>query len=74
MEPDKVTTEVLRYMATGEQRTFHLPNAAAIYTAKALAYRLGNIDGCRFGTASDFANNTITITKLPYEPDPRTNQ
>lgn len=72
MEKDKVTTEVLRRMATGETRTFRLPDASAIYTAKALAYRVANIDQCRFTTASDFTSNTITITKRPYEPDKRT--
>lgn len=74
METSKVTTDVLRKMATGEQRTFSLADANAIYTAKALAYRVANIERCRFSTTSDFANNTITITRLPYDTDKRTDQ
>lgn len=60
---DKVTSETLRNMAVGESITFELPNADAINTGKAIAYRLQNSLGCKFGAVSDYANNRLTITK-----------
>lgn len=67
MENNKVTTKALRKMEMGETITFVLPDANAINTGKATAYRLVPILRCRFKAMSDFINNTLTLTKLPYD-------
>lgn len=67
MEKNKVTTEALRKMQVGETIVFALPDASAINTGKAIAYRAKHILRCQFKAASDFANNTLTLTKLPYD-------
>ena len=63
MEKNKVTSEVLRKMAIGETRTFNLPDADAINSGKAIAYRLQNSLCCKFRALSDYANNRLTISK-----------
>lgn len=63
MEKNKVTSEALREMQIGQTLTFDLPDADAINTGKAIAYRLQNSLGCKFSAVSDFANNKLTITK-----------
>lgn len=67
MTKDKVTSEALRKMEVGETAIFSLPDASAINSGKAIAYRLGPVLRCRFRAASDFINNTLTLTKLPYD-------
>ncbi|MCM1022291.1 MAG: hypothetical protein NC403_08815 [Muribaculaceae bacterium] len=67
MEKNKVTTEALREMQVGETIVFALPDASAINTGKAIAYRARHVLRCRFRAASDFVNNTLTLTKLPYD-------
>ncbi|MDO5395804.1 MAG: hypothetical protein Q4F07_07560 [Bacteroidales bacterium] len=62
-EKDKVTRKALRDMAIGETRTFNLPDADAINSGKTLAYSLQHSLGVKFSAVSDFANNTLTITK-----------
>ncbi|MCM1020861.1 MAG: hypothetical protein NC403_01490 [Muribaculaceae bacterium] len=69
MEKNKVTTETLREMQVGETIVFVLPDASAINTGKAIAYRLGPMLRCRFRAASDFVNNTLSLTKLPYDTE-----
>lgn len=69
MEKNKVTTETLREIQVGDTIVFALPDASAINTGKAIAYRLGPILRCRFRAASDFVNNTLTLTKLPYDTE-----
>lgn len=61
----KVTSEALRRMGIGQTITFHLTDADAINSGKAIAYRLQNSLGCKFSAESDFSNNTLTITKNP---------
>lgn len=61
----KVTTEVLRNMAIGKPVTFDLPDADAINTGKAIAYRLQHSLRCKFSAVSDYANNQLTLTKIP---------
>lgn len=63
MEKDKVTSEALRKMQMGETITFELPDADAINSGKAIAYRLQNSLRCKFSAVSDFTNNRLTITK-----------
>ena len=52
-------------MGIGQTITFHLTDANAINSGKAIAYRLQNSLGCKFTAASDYANNTLTLTKNP---------
>ena len=63
MEKDKVTSDDLRQMEIGETRTFVLPDAGAIYSARATAFRIQNLLGCKFRTSADFNDNRLTITK-----------
>ena len=63
MEKIKVTSEALRKMAIGEPRTFDLPDADAINSGKAIAYRLQNSLRCKFSAESDYVNNRLTLTK-----------
>lgn len=60
---EKVTSEALRGMKTGETRTFELPDADAVNTGKAIAYRLQHVLKCKFSAESDYVNNRLTITK-----------
>ena len=63
MEKTKVTSEALRKMVIGQSITFDLPDADAINSGKAIAYRLQNSLRCKFQALSDYANNRLTITK-----------
>lgn len=65
MERNKVTCEALRGMDIGQTVTFDLPDASAIESGKATAYRLQNILGCKFSAVSDYSNNRLSITKNP---------
>lgn len=59
----KVTSELLRKMEIGQTITFELPDADAINTGKAIAYRIQNSLRCKFSAVSDYANNRLTLTK-----------
>lgn len=63
MEKKKVTSEALRKMEIGQTVTFELPDADAINSGKAIAYRLQNSLRCKFSAVSDYANNRLTLTK-----------
>ncbi len=63
MEKDRVTSATLRRMKVGETQTFELPNAEAVNSGKAIAYRLQHSLGCKFSAESDYANNRLSITK-----------
>ncbi len=67
MEKTKVTSDALRKMAMGETITFELPDADAINTGKAIAYRLRHSLRCKFTAVSDYVNNRLTITKHALE-------
>lgn len=67
MEKTKVTSDALRKMEVGQTITFNLPDADAINSGKAIAYRLQNSLRCKFRTLSDYANNRLTITKHALE-------
>lgn len=63
MEKKKVTSEALRKMEIGQTITFDLPDADAINSGKAIAYRLQNSLRCKFRASSNYSNNRLTITK-----------
>lgn len=63
MEKKKVTSEALRKMEIGQTVTFELPDADAINSGKAIAYRIQNSLRCKFSAISDYVNNRLTITK-----------
>lgn len=65
IEKKKVTSDALRNMAIGQTVTFELPDADAINSGKAIAYRLQNSLRCKFSAISDYVNNRLTITKKP---------
>lgn len=65
MKIDKITREDLRAIRLGQARTYELPNYSAILSAKASAYSLGRVDGCRFSCSVESERNAITIIKLP---------
>ena len=50
-------------MKHGETKTFELPSAAAVYSARANAHILAPIEGCKFVTEANMEKNTITITR-----------
>lgn len=60
---EKVSSKTLRGMNTGQSLTFELPDADAINSGKAIAYRLQNSLRCKFSAESDYTNNRLTITK-----------
>ena len=60
-----MTSEALRRMEMGETITLRLADADAINTGKAMAYRLQYSLECKFTAASDYINNTLTLTKNP---------
>ncbi len=61
----KLTREDLRNMAMGETKTFRVANAQACDSGKATTYQMRNILQCRFEVQTDYATNTLTITKNP---------
>jgi hypothetical protein len=63
MEKTKVTSDALRKMEMGQTVTFELPDADAINSGKAIAYRIQNSLRCKFTAVSDYANNRLTLTK-----------
>ena len=63
MVKKKVTSEALRKMEIGQTIIFELPDADAINSGKAIAYRLQNSLLCKFSAVSDYANNRLAITK-----------
>ena len=62
---DKVTSEDLRAIHMGESRTFELPTYAAVESARASAYAVGRVEGCRFTYSVEPDKNVITITRMP---------
>lgn len=62
-EKKKVTSEALRKMEIGQTITFDLPDADAINSGKAIAYRLQHSLRCKFRSTADYVNNRLTITK-----------
>lgn len=60
---EKVTVPMLKAIKTGESVAFRLKTPRMIYAAASLAYKNARMMGCRFSTATDFENLTITITK-----------
>lgn len=69
MNANKVTVEVLRDMAVGETVVFELPSAQAVLSGSTLAYRMQHMLGCRFSTAANYAEKTLTITKSTRDDD-----
>lgn len=63
MEKKKVTSEALRKMEIGQTITFELPDADAINSGKAIAYRLQHSLRCKFRSTADYTNNRLTISK-----------
>lgn len=68
MEKGKITCEALRKMATGETRTFELPEreprtSRAANSGKATAYRLQRELECKFSVCTDYDKKILTITK-----------
>lgn len=64
----KVTSDALREMGMGQTAVFQLPCqepalSRSVNSGKTLAYRLQRELGCRFSTAVDYVNATLTITK-----------
>lgn len=63
MEKKRVSSEALRRMEMGQTVTFELPDADAINSGKAIAYRLQHSLRCKFSADADYVNNRLTITK-----------
>lgn len=65
MKLERITREDLRAIQIGESRVYELPSYEAVMSAKASAYMLGRIDGCRFSFRTEPDSNTVTITRMP---------
>lgn len=52
-------------MAMGETLRFKLPNARVIDSGRVTAYQMGNYMDCKFKTEVDYANNMLSITRVP---------
>ena len=61
----KLTRDDLRNMEMGEQRTFHLIDAAALDCAAVSAVQVGRLEGCKFACSRDYAELSITVEKQP---------
>lgn len=62
---ERVTRKALSEMGMGETRRFSLPNARVIDSGRVTAYQMGNYMGCKFKTEVDYANNMLSITRVP---------
>ena len=69
IELDKVTTTHLEDIEVGTSRTFRLPDARAINSARSLTSQWQHILRCRFSTSTNYAENTITISKYALPND-----
>ena len=65
MKLERITREDLRAIRMGESRVYELPTYSAIISAKASAYALGRIEGCRFVFSTEPDKNVLTITRMP---------
>ena len=65
MKLERITREDLRAIRMGESRVYELPTYSAILSAKASAYDLGRIEGCRFVFSTEPDKNVLTITRMP---------
>jgi hypothetical protein len=59
----KLTRDDLRSIDVGKTKTFYLPDAKACDNGKALTYQTQNLMGCKFSVKTDYAANTLTITR-----------
>lgn len=59
----KLTRDDLRSIDVGKTKTFYLPDAKACDNGKSLAYQFQNLLGCKFSVQTDYAANTLTITR-----------
>lgn len=59
----RLTRDALRAIDVGETHTFRLPNATACDNGKVVAYQMQNILQCKFSVKTDYANNTLTVTR-----------
>ncbi len=59
----KLTRDNLRSIDVGQTKVFALPNAKACDNGKSLAYQFQNIVGCKYRVQTDYATNTLTITR-----------
>lgn len=72
IELDKVTTAHLEDIEVNSSRTFRLPDARAINSARSLASQWQHILRCRFSTSTNYAESTVTISKFaPPNDDER---
>lgn len=60
---NRVTREDLKGIPLGCSKTFALENAKACDSAKATAYQMQNILGCKFKVSTDYSKNEIQITR-----------
>ena len=62
---ERVTRKALSEMAMGETLRFKLPNARVIDSGRVTAYQMGNYMDCKFKTEVNYANNMLSITRVP---------
>lgn len=60
---NRVTREDLKGIPVGGSRVFALNSAKACDSAKATAYQMQNILGCKFKIATDYSKNEIQIAR-----------
>ena len=60
---EKITRDDLRSMQSGETRTWQLPNAYAVDSARTTASQLTALEGVKYTVSSNYAERQITITK-----------
>ncbi len=59
----KLTRDDLRSIEDGESKTFKLASASACNSGKASAYQFQYLLGCKFRVQTNYAENTLTITR-----------
>lgn len=59
----RVTRADLRKLGDGETKSFEMTSARACDTGKVVAYQYQNQLGCKFRVRTDYATNTLTITR-----------
>lgn len=60
---NRVTREDLKAIPVGASKVFALNSAKACDSAKATAYQMQNILGCKFKIATDYSKCEIKITR-----------
>lgn len=60
----KITSDKIRQIGLNCSMTFKCDHPAQMFSGRQLAYKVGQVDGCKYTTSMDLQNNMLTITRI----------